>query len=359
VGTSGLAAVVAAGCAQLLDVGGFTIDGESQDSGAGDVSPTLDPSDGEGGGPLLALEGSILEVSDQMSPQPFCVVPVDCADTPACRIATCESNQCGSTPAPAGSDCDDNGGKRCSAAGECVLCRADERRNDGETDVDCGGSDCPACDDFSACLVNDDCSSGVCKDALCYPATCSDDEKNGDETDVDCGGSCPDPCPQAGVCETPDDCASGYCADGVCCGVPCDGLCERCNATTGACERLALDTDPEDECPGPVNVCNGHGSCSECDDDTKNGNETDFDCGGPLCPRCELGQACIEHRDCQSCFCNAGQCGAPRCNNGQKDECESDVDCGGPCGATCALGRSCARKADCVVRNCVEGQCAL
>ena len=35
-------------------------------------------------------------------------------------------------------------------------------KNGDETDVDCGGKSAPACDDMKACLVKDDCKSGVC-----------------------------------------------------------------------------------------------------------------------------------------------------------------------------------------------------
>jgi hypothetical protein len=59
----------------------------------------------------------------------------------------------------------DCGGPDCPA---CPTCN-DGIQNGGETDVDCGGPDCPAC------------------------PTCSDGIQNGDETGVDCGGSCP-PC---------------------------------------------------------------------------------------------------------------------------------------------------------------------
>ena len=68
-------------------------------------------------------------------------------------------------------------------------------------ELDCGG--CP--------------DDGACDDGICQPATCDDGLKNQDETDVDCGGSeCP-PCQLGQACEEDSDCAEGGCdADGVC-----------------------------------------------------------------------------------------------------------------------------------------------
>lgn len=38
----------------------------------------------------------------------------------------------------------------------------DRRKNGDEVDVDCGGTQCPPCQTGSACLVESDCTSGVC-----------------------------------------------------------------------------------------------------------------------------------------------------------------------------------------------------
>jgi hypothetical protein len=40
-----------------------------------------------------------------------------------------------------------------------------------------------------------------------------------------------------------------------------------------------------------------------CDDKTWNGNETDIDCGGLDCPKCDLGKNCTGHSDCASDIC--------------------------------------------------------
>lgn len=63
--------------------------------------------------------------------------------------------------------------------------------NVDETDVDCGGIDCDACDDGSSCQVASDCTSGVCPLGTCVAPTCTDGVENGLETGEDCGGPCP------------------------------------------------------------------------------------------------------------------------------------------------------------------------
>lgn len=63
-------------------------------------------------------------------------------------------------------------------------------QNGQETDVDCGGPDCPQCAISRSCAVSEDCAGATsfCKGgsvcALELP-TCNDARKNGAETDID------------------------------------------------------------------------------------------------------------------------------------------------------------------------------
>ena len=43
----------------------------------------------------------------------------------------------------------------------------DNRKNQDETDVDCGGAKCRKCADRKKCLTDCDCISGSCKDKKC------------------------------------------------------------------------------------------------------------------------------------------------------------------------------------------------
>ncbi len=52
-------------------------------------------------------------------------------------------------------------------------------------------------------------------------------------------------------------------------------------------------------------------SGGSCKDEIKNGQETDVDCGGPVCPACAAGKACIAAGDCQSARCDNDVCAAP------------------------------------------------
>ena len=290
--------------------------------------------------------------------------------TSDCQVAACVSGRCTFRNRESGRDCFTNGGLRCDGEGQCVRCRVDGRINDSETDVDCGGPECEPCASQRSCRGSGDCQSGICNtegaqdgaclqggDCKCDAATCSDGMRNGDEADVDCGGPCLKRCPQGGFCAVDEDCQTGHCADGVCCGVACSGRCERCAPVTGACSFIADGQDPDDECEGASNTCDGRGGCSFCADQTLNGDETDFDCGGETCSPCALTKSCQVDRDCASCLCEGEVCVAPRCGNGVRDGCETDVDCGGTCGPSCGDGQRCFAKADCASYACLSGSC--
>src|SRR5690606_26216781 len=107
-------------------------------------------------------------------------------------------------------------------AGTCVepSC-SDAAANGNETDVDCGGPDCPACADNLGCVEAGDCDSGVCTGGVCVPPSCGDTVLNGSETDIDCGGpSCPG-CDEGEVCIGDSDCLSQYCSAGQCAPADC------------------------------------------------------------------------------------------------------------------------------------------
>ena len=40
-------------------------------------------------------------------------------------------------------------------------------KNGGETDVDCGGSDCPPCESNELCKINRDCDRVLCTNSTC------------------------------------------------------------------------------------------------------------------------------------------------------------------------------------------------
>jgi hypothetical protein len=219
---------------------------------------------------------------------------------------TCEPGlvQCGAACVALASDPSNCGacGTTCAPGSRCVngTCVADPTCSDGvqngqETDVDCGGPNCPKCADGKKCASGSDCVSGVCSAGVCAqpPATCSDGVQNEGETDIDCGGPhCPK-CADGKKCASASDCVSGVCSGGVC-------------------------------------------AAPTCSDTVQNGGETDVDCGGPNCPKCADGKKCSTGTDCASGVCNGGVCA---------QSCVGTISCGigacarvVPCNETCVPG---------------------
>ena len=177
-----------------------------------------------------------------------------------------------------------------------------------ETDIDCGGIDCPPCALGRDCRADGDCVNDSCTGGRCQSASCVDDVRNGTETDVDCGGAECAPCEAGKKCAKGADCASTICKSGTC-------------------------------------------AEASCTDRVKNGGEIDVDCGGP-CEGCEVGKACVLDGDCKAppddaaAECDDGRCtlvcasGTADCNERASDGCEVNTDadlsnCGG-CGEVCA-----------------------
>lgn len=219
-------------------------------------------------------------------------------------------------------------------SGVCVddECQAasclDERKNGAETDIDCGGP--TGADACLRCAVGDDCElDRDCADGLrCEPATlvcvaggCGNEALDAGETDVDCGGpDCP-PCAVGQGCERDTDClGEATCDDRRCVPPSCANGALDPGETAADCGgpdcapcaigRACLDdTDCVDgaECAG--------GTCAllSCHDAARNGEETDIDCGGSACAACIIGQACVTARDCvtQACDGGSGRCVGP------------------------------------------------
>ena len=133
----------------------------------------------------------------------------------------------------------------------------------------------------------------VCKNFKCVENTCTNKKVDSDESDVDCGSksSC-GKCEVDKKCETAEDCATNYCDEGT----------HKC--AVQKCEPGSTN------CPG--GTCDPETlTCVSCSDGTKNGDETDKDCGGPTCTaKCAEGQGCKENTDCESASCNGNICAA-------------------------------------------------
>ncbi|HNK44969.1 MAG TPA: fibrinogen-like YCDxxxxGGGW domain-containing protein [Pseudomonadota bacterium] len=110
--------------------------------------------------------------------------------------------------------------------------------------------------------------------------------------------------------------------------------------------------------------CSG-GSCVKgvcaapsCSDTTKNGSETDVDCGGGTCGKCADSKACVAATDCTSGVCSAKLCAAASCTDTVKNGSETDVDCGGSTCKPCAINLACTTATDCSTSSCKQGLCS-
>jgi hypothetical protein len=98
----------------------------------------------------------------------------------------------------------------------------------------------------------------------------------------------------------------------------------------------------------------------QCENLTRDPNESDVDCGGTsMCPRCEAKNQCTRNSDCASGFCKGTRCAEPTCGDGFKNQDETGVDCGGGCAPAlgCDDGVDCRENQDCTSEYCNDGQC--
>jgi len=301
-----------------------------------------------------------------------------CTGKGTCAMSSCENGildthetdvDCGGIDCPdctAGGDCNVNAdcdsGLCDQVAGTCTEPACDDGEQNGdETDEDCGGS-CPGCPNSDSCMVNSDCQSGICEDENCEAPGCNDGVQNGDETAEDCGGSC-GPCDDGVACVDGTDCVSAVCTDMVCAVPTCsdgeqngDETDEDCGGLCGATCSTGEDCFNGGDCI--QGVCE-FGQCSvpDCFDNVENGDETDQDCGGACGATCEIGEDCIDGGDCEPGVCEMNLCSAPDCFDGIENGDETDVDCGSSCGATCDTGEQCIDDDDCVSDVCTANTC--
>ncbi len=144
-----------------------------------------------------------------------------------------------------------------------------------------------------------------------------------------------------------DSAAPATCTDGskngsesdVDCGGSCTTKCADAKKCSAAADCQSGVCDPTAKTCTPA----------ACSDTVKNGSETDVDCGGSCTTKCADTKKCSAPADCESGVCDATAktCTAPACNDTVKNGSEADVDCGGTCTTKCALGKACKVGADC------------
>jgi hypothetical protein len=289
-------------------------------------------------------------------------------------MATCTGHCCGVEDLPAETGCAVGGGNFCDGHGKCVAC---------VTAGDCAPS-------ATSCAVVS-CTGNACVTQDAAPsAACSDNGGkacDGQGHCVECAsaGDCPSTGTVCAVaaCGAPGRCSVGFTARGAACsdhgGMGCDGSghCAPAGCLDGTKDGTETDVDCGGSCPAgcaPGKACATGADCVDavcaggtcqppsCSDGVRNGSETDVDCGGS-CPGCADTRHCVTGTDCTSGHCfgyEPGTCVS--CADGVKDGNETDVDCGGiDCdlmGKTCAVGQACAQDPDCTTRYCEGSVCA-
>lgn len=161
------------------------------------------------------------------------------------------------------------------------------------------------------------------------------------------GGGMPDMKSRDLSISFPAGCTSGS-KDGDETDVDCGGSCAPCGA--GLMCKHGSDCD-SGSCTNQV--CDG----PSCSDGRKNGDESDIDCGGMNCGKCADGKACNLGTDCLSGTCNNNVCKPSPCSNGMTDGAETDVDCGGGTCSACVDGKMCNVGGDCMSGTCNNNVC--
>ncbi len=211
----------------------------------------------------------------------------------------------------------------------------------------------------SACLVGDDCKSGVCEEGVCCASACAPSCQTCvpgtgacvTVTSADDASSCTGTttCDALGVCKKKNgqacaaaaECASGICADNTCCSSTCDGQCEACNlpGLAGMCAPVA-GPPPRTPCAAAGTACAG--TCNGV-----NGKECEYP--GPEKP---CGSSCSGSTLTQS-FCDAKEKG--KCTSaGDARACSGNL----VCADAVACLEKCTSDASCIEGyRCDNGQC--
>ncbi|MBI5549218.1 MAG: hypothetical protein HY901_35485 [Deltaproteobacteria bacterium] len=282
-------------------------------------------------------------------------------------LTACPSEAPLATPCDSSSQCPQ--GQVCQGS-ICVAGGCGGGCPDGQR---CVASQClPTACSNTPCGAGQVCVNSACTDEPCVGKTC-------EAAQMCVKGSCyPIDCP-SDLCAEDSVCVTGLCVPKPCVDLHCasDEVCVAGDCIKATCSDATRDgTESDVDCGGSCPPCDEAKRCAvasdclsarctegrcaaatpTCSDQERNGFETDVDCGGP-CPSCAHRKRCISPGDCLSRVCAGGTCQAPTCSDSAFNGTETDVDCGGPCPG-CSVGRRCEGAQDCITGVCHEETCS-
>jgi Cys-rich repeat protein len=279
--------------------GGTAGTGGSMSSGGGAGVATDGGSGDDGGTP-----------EDAGPPAPKgCRINADCATVQGKPLCDAKNNTCvachTNSQCPATAECVQNSCKplaMCKSSLDCASGAA------GKTICDKANGACVEC------VASADCGDGkVCTNRVCHTACTSDNECMSlhmlCNKGLSFGGQCTE-------CTASSECAAGkYCESGQCVPLSCTPAQQSCSGDVVVqCNDTGSDVIPQQQCPlaliVPACIVDGdNAKCvGYCEDKKLDALESDVDCGGPLCPRCDKGKACTAASDCTSNKCTSKKC---------------------------------------------------
>lgn len=289
-----------------------------------------------------------------------CATDKDCTDGSSCTTDTCDTAKltCVFKDDPANYD-DKNECTTDSCAGGV------EKHDNKPVNTACGASGNGKCDGNGVCKgcgSDADCPADeMCVDHYCDVATtlCQSMPKPDGDLPDDAPGDCMVSACAGGIvvmnindADVPNDnneCTVDACMEGTSSNNP---AAPETMCATGVCDGVSACV----ECVTAAN-CMGDSSCAtnmcfSCQDNTKNGTESDIDCGSDCSTKCADGASCAVDTDCFYGTCDNMACVS--CFDGTMNSTESDIDCGAVCGSTglCGVNKKCNIGADCSTGVC-------
>ncbi|MCA9689242.1 MAG: DUF4215 domain-containing protein, partial [Myxococcales bacterium] len=167
---------------------------------------------------------------------------------------------------------------------------------DGNVDAD---EECDDANDDDNDACTNACTEAVCGDGIVGPGEACDDGNTND--DDACTNACASPTCGDGILQPGEECDDANKVDTDSCLSSC--LAASCG------DQIVYEgvEECDDANKDDLDACSNACVLATCDDFVQNDLETDVDCGGGVCPSCQLGGSCEVDEDCGE-VCLEGAC---------------------------------------------------